>query len=125
LKFKLKYQISVVAIAINCKNTHGCRGKFAALNLLPLFNVYLEITPHRYCGQVWFGKPGKFLLSVALRKGLWTIKISKICHQQNSIFINFENPAKNVFIRFCLFLFYNVFKEKMFTIEIEDGCEAP
>ena len=25
----------------------------------------------------------------------------------------------------CLFLFYNVFKEKMFTIEIEDGCEAP
>ena len=26
---------------------------------------------------------------------------------------------------FYLFLFYNVYKEKMFTIEIEYGCEAP
>ena len=26
---------------------------------------------------------------------------------------------------FCLFLFYNVYKEKTFTIEIEDGREAP
>ena len=34
-------------IAVNCKNMRGCRGKFAALNLLPLFNVYPEITPHR------------------------------------------------------------------------------
>ena len=41
------------------------------------------------------------------REGLWKIKISKISLQQNSTF------------------FYNVFKEKMFKIEIEDGREAP
>ena len=26
---------------------------------------------------------------------------------------------------FCLFLFYNVYIKNMFTIEIEDGSEAP
>ena len=51
---------------------------------------------------------------------LWMIKISKICLQQNSIFIlNFEYPRN-----FCLFLFYNFYKENMFTIETRDGCEA-
>ena len=43
--------------------------------------------------------------------------------------LNFENPQKISFYKirdiFLLFLFYNVYKEKMFTIEIEDGREAP
>ena len=42
----MKYQISVVCFAVNCKNMRGRRGKFAAQNLLQLFNVYPEITPH-------------------------------------------------------------------------------
>ena len=37
--------------------------------------------------------------------------------RQNEIIL--QNP------RTFLFLFYNVHKEKMFTIEIEDGREAP
>ena len=47
---------------------------------------------------------------------------------------NFQNFA-SIKILFCkilkiheifvLFLFYNVYKENMFTIEIEDGREAP
>ena len=51
------------------------------------------------------------------------IKISKISLQQNSILLNFENPRHFYNIRklFWFFLFYNVYKEKMFTIEIEDG----
>ena len=52
------------------------------------------------------------------REGLWMIKISKICLQQNSIFIRFWKSTKFCFkIRalFCLFLFYNVYKEKMFS----------
>ena len=52
------------------------------------------------------------------REGLWMIEFSKICFKQNSIFENFENPRN-------YFLFYNVYKENMFTIEIEDGQEAP
>ena len=58
------------------------------------------------------------------------IKISNICLHQNSIFIKFlkilkinkifcENP-RNIFV-----LFYDVHKENMFTINLEDGLEAP
>jgi len=55
------------------------------------------------------------------------IKISNICLHQNSIFIKFlkiheffcENP------RFIFVLFYDVHKETMFTINLEDGREAP
>ena len=58
------------------------------------------------------------------------IKISNICLHQNSIFIKFfkilkiheflcENP-QTIFI-----LFYDVHKENMFTINLEDGREAP
>ena len=47
------------------------------------------------------------------------IEFSKICLQQNSIFDNFENLQKKI-----LGGFYNVYKEKMFIIEIEDGREA-
>ena len=58
------------------------------------------------------------------------IKISNICLHQNWIFIEFlkilkireifcENP------RIIFVLFYDVHKENMFTIKIEDGREAP
>ena len=58
------------------------------------------------------------------------IKISNICLHQNSIFIKFlkilkiheifcENP-RTIFV-----LFYDVYKENMFTINLEDGREAP
>ena len=64
------------------------------------------------------------------REGLWMIKISNICLHQNSIFINFlkilkiheifcENP------RIIFVLFYDVHIENMFTINLEDGREAP
>ena len=58
------------------------------------------------------------------------IKISNICLNQNLIFIKFlkilkmheffcENP------RIIFVLFYDVHKENMFTINLEDGREAP
>ena len=58
------------------------------------------------------------------------IKISNICLHQNSIFIKFlkilkiheifcENP------RIIFVLFYDVHKENMSTINLEDGREAP
>jgi len=58
------------------------------------------------------------------------IKISNICLHQTSIFIKFfkilkihkifcENP------RIIFVLFYGVHKENMFTINLEDGREAP
>ena len=58
------------------------------------------------------------------------IKILNICLHQNSIFIKFfkilkireifcENP------RIIFVLFYDVEKENMFTINLEDGREAP
>jgi len=62
------------------------------------------------------------------REGLWMI--SNIYLHQNSIFIKFlkilkiheifsENP------RIIFVLFYDVHKEIMFTINLEDGHEAP
>ena len=58
------------------------------------------------------------------------IKISNICLHQNSIFIQFlkilnihENFCENPRIVFVLF--YDVHKENMFTINLEDGREAP
>ena len=57
------------------------------------------------------------------------IKISKICLQQNFIFIEFFKILK-IHEIFCLksvnifVLFYNVHKENMFTIDIEDGRKA-
>ena len=58
------------------------------------------------------------------------IEILNICLHQNSIFIKFlkilkireifcENP------RIIFILFYDVRKENMFTINLEDGREAP
>jgi len=58
------------------------------------------------------------------------IEILNICLHQNSIFIKFfkilkiheifcENP------RIIFALFYDVHKENMFTINLEDGREAP
>ena len=59
------------------------------------------------------------------REGLWMIEILNICLHQNSIFIKFfkilkihetfcENP------RIIFVLFYDVHKENMFTINLED-----
>ena len=61
------------------------------------------------------------------REGLWMIKISNICLHQNSIFIKIlkineilsENP------RIIFVLFYDVHKQNMFTINLENGREAP
>ena len=58
------------------------------------------------------------------------IEILNICLHQNSIFIKFlkilkihENVCENLGIIFVLF--YDVHKENMFTINLEDGREAP
>ena len=57
-------------------------------------------------------------------------KISNICLHQNSIFIKFlkilkihESFFEN--LRIIFVLFYDVHKENMFTINLEDGREAP
>jgi len=64
------------------------------------------------------------------REGLWMIKISNICLHQNSISIKFFKILKihEIFCknpRIIFVLFYDVHKENMFTINIEDGREAP
>ena len=57
------------------------------------------------------------------REGLWIIKISNICLHQNSIVIKFFKILK---IReLFLFCFTMIHKENMFTINLEDGREAP
>ena len=71
-----------------------------------------------------------FVTSRGPREGLWMIKILNICLYQNSIFIKFLKILKiheffwfkfeNIFV-----LFYDVHKENMSTIKIEDGREVP
>ena len=58
------------------------------------------------------------------------IKISNIWLHQNSIVIKFLKILKihEIFCensRIIFVLFYDVHKENMFTINLEDGCEAP
>ena len=58
------------------------------------------------------------------------IKISNICLHQNLIFIKFLKILKihNIFCesqRIIFVLFYDVHKENMFTINLEDGRGAP
>ena len=58
------------------------------------------------------------------------IKISNICLHQNSIFIIFFKILKihDIFCenpRIIFVLFYDVHKENMITINLEDGREAP
>ena len=58
------------------------------------------------------------------------IKISNICLHQNSIFIKFLKILKihemfSEIPRIIFVLFYDVHKENMFTINLEDGREAP
>ena len=58
------------------------------------------------------------------------IKISNICLHQNSIFIKFLKILKihEIFFenpRIIFVLFYDVHKDNMFTINLEDGREAP
>ena len=58
------------------------------------------------------------------------IEILNICLHQNSIFIKFLKILK-IYEIFCenpriiFVLFYDVHKENMFTIKLEDGREAP
>ena len=64
------------------------------------------------------------------REGLWIIKISNICLHQNSIVIKFSKILKirEIFCknpRIIFVLFYDAHKENMFTINLEDGREAP
>ena len=65
------------------------------------------------------------------REGLWMIEILNICLHQNSIFIKFLQKILKILKFFCenpqinFVLFYNVLKENMFTINLEDGREAP
>ena len=60
------------------------------------------------------------------REGLWMIKISNICLHQNSIFITFLKILKiHEILQIIFVLFYDVHKENMFTINLEDGREAP
>ena len=64
------------------------------------------------------------------REGLWMIKISNIRLHQNSIVIKFLKILKirDIFCenpRIIFVLFYDVHKENMFTINLEDGREAP
>ena len=58
------------------------------------------------------------------------INISNICLYRNSIFIKFLKILKihDIFCenpRIIFVLFYDVYKENMFTINLEDGREAP
>ena len=58
------------------------------------------------------------------------IKISNICLHQNSISIKYFKILKihDIFCenpRLSSVLFYDVHKENMFTINLEDGREAP
>ena len=56
------------------------------------------------------------------REGLWMIKIKKSCVLKFFIFVQILKSWKSANF---LFLFFNVYNENMFTIEIEDGREAP
>ena len=58
------------------------------------------------------------------REGLWMIKSSKICLPQNSIFNKFSKSTNFFLWNPRTILFYNVYKENMFIIEIEDRREA-
>ena len=58
------------------------------------------------------------------------VEILNICLHQNSIFITFLKILKihDIFCEYYWFffvLFYYVHKENMFTINLEDGREAP
>ena len=58
------------------------------------------------------------------------IEILNICLHQNSIFIKFLKILKihEIFCessRIIFVLFYDVHKENMFTLNLEDGREAP
>ena len=55
------------------------------------------------------------------------LKFEKLAYNKIRFPLNFENP-RNFYMKsanFVLFRFYNVFKDTIFTVEIEDGREAP
>ena len=58
------------------------------------------------------------------REGLWMIEFLKMCLSTKINFEKFWNSIKVFLIDPRVFvLFYNVYKGKIFRIEIEDGCE--
>ena len=54
------------------------------------------------------------------RREFWMIKLSKI-----RLSLNFENQRIYSMKSAIFFIFYYVYKEKMFTIATKDGREAP
>ena len=98
------------------------------INLACLF-VCLSVSNKRQNG--WTDRAQIFCgTSRDHREGLWIIKISNIFLHQNSIFIKFLKILK-IHEIFCenpqiiFVLFYDVHKENMFTINLEDGRVAP
>jgi len=102
------------------------------INLACLFVcLFICLFVSNKCQNGWTDRAQTFCgTSRDRREGLWMIKISNMCLHQNSIFIKFfkilkihqifcENP------RIIFVLFYDVHKEIMFTINLEDGREAP
>ena len=59
------------------------------------------------------------------RKGLWMIEFSKICLLHKIRFVKILKIRKICLIKSVKFLFYNLNKENMFTMEMKDGREAP
>ena len=65
-------------------------------------------------------------LHLSPRKVYWLSKFQKLPPAKIRFPLNLKIPPK-MFIKsanFVLGLFYNEYKEKLFTIEIVDGCEA-
>ena len=97
--------------------------------LFVCLSVCLFVSNKRQNG--WTGRAQIFFgTSRDPREGLWMIKISNICLHQNSISIKFFKILKihEIFcenLRIIFVLFYDVHKENMFIINLEDGREAP
>ena len=122
---------------------HRCPFRFCVLIILTNYNQILNnISIYKFSLSVclfisnkrqngWTDRAQIFCgTSRDPREGLWMIKISNICLHQNWIFIKFlkilkipEIFCENPWIMFVLF--YDVHKENMFTINLEDGREAP
>jgi len=129
------------SVKFNLEQSHGkivtvyrslIRSIYLYINLACLsvcFGVCLFVSNKRQNG--WTDRVQIFCgTSRDHREGLWMIKISNICLHQNSIFIKFLKILK-IHEIFCensqiiFVLFYDVHKENMFTINLEDWREAP
>ena len=112
---------------------------FYKIMVSDLLNLFIYFAGLLVCLSVFFlypinvktAEPIRHKFSVGPHGTPWKVyewsKFPKICLQQNSIFNTFSKSTIFLLIRklFWWFLFYNVYKEEMFKIEIEDGHEAP